>query len=900
MESCNTTLPARPPGNFAGSLTHKPQAIDSEIIRIESFIEEVVKKHRVAKLQLEQHVRKVLSAAQRGLLCNCKLEVVGSVSWDGDVPQSDLDLMLCTPQMNSDNSEAIALLQALSQGLETQVSTNIELDHVEVLSTARVPILRVQDSRGYYCDIAVDQSRSIGHRDFLLKALDGRPHVRSFLRLVKFWLRQRGLPSVPEGGLPSLAWVFAALSLADSQPEGVPVEVLLMHFFSQLHKLGSQFLDVRFDCFSLRFQAQWQSGWIATWSEEWTELFRVADPSSSHAHLCVTPPSMPTALGLLYVAELRLAWSAVQEKQWRRLWDYAPEEMQMDLPSAVLLEVGTSSHSLSHVVLKDSIVYAGSVEEAILCPGLPPTEVLHRRDQSSNLSLCPGMPTSSGNQYQTILSFQPCHWICTLPSQEWRMLQGEGVLRVLEIALMVGIARLSSGLQHLVATMKPTSCGYAPTPACYVWMPVTVPATTSSMMSVADSNQHPIAVPANNREVDVQPELETRHVDRPRSPGAPCKRIKQHPLNKTWTTLRTQVQQSLVDHPRDRSPNFSRSDSSSDPGQQRYTVNRRRAQQDLVELGSDDSTRASDTEDLQPERSTCNESSHDLRTPPQSSQEPLSPLPIETLPDESSLEVHTDMRASSQHAPCRSVVRTDGSLSSTLSESTAAECKTESDVADESEDGSYASPAEIDVIVYSVDHSEEIDIDTAEQLDNGDVLSTAPEVASAAQIAECLGEADIGIEDVTDDCDVLSTTPEVASVAQKTTCPGEADIVIEDRTDDGDAPSAAPDTIEFAVELDDRMAVQFEVGSRGTRKRNQKRARAKARAAVESRHNAIPPPLPTSTARFCERRAAVTLQDGTICWLRISLLLIFMLAAVFAAFSSMSGVATLGNSVNML
>jgi len=462
------------------SCTPMHRSSNASISEVQDFIENEVRRLRPGKREVEQHLQGALGAAQHGsFLHNCRLEVTGSVSWDGDVPQSDLDIMLCTPEGNSDSCKALSILRELWRSLEERADGKCIIDwgRVELLSTARVPILRIHFV-GCYCDVAVDQLRAIDHRDFLRKTLKGRPQVKSLLRLVKFWLRQRGLPLGSEGGLPSLAWVFAALSLADEQPEGTSLEVLLMYFFSEMHKLGKKFLDVQSHS-SKGLEAVHQDGWISNWTDEWIELFRVADPStrlgakSADNSSCmssspdrITPPSTPTALGLLYVAELRLAWHAIGAKEWYKIWQAPPPAVKMQLPSIFLDGECEDAESLLHVVLQDGVVSVGKVQQARPCPGLPTSEVLHRRDQSSQLQLQPfafGMVESTCLA-EKVLTFQPCHWICTLPSQELSTLQGIGLSRVLEVAQTVGITCLSPGLQRIINILKPSVSGCMPMP----------------------------------------------------------------------------------------------------------------------------------------------------------------------------------------------------------------------------------------------------------------------------------------------------------------------------------------------------------------------------------------------------------------------------------------------------
>jgi len=557
-----------PAAVFAQSDAPMQPPPQTSVSAVQALIDLEVGRRRLIKVRMQFHIREALESSQ---LQDCSLEVVGSVSWDGDVPQSDLDMMLLTPQRDSDSGRAVALLQQLFHSLQDQVQRkHVQWDRLELLTTAKVPILRARlNPEDCYCDIAVDQLRSLHHRDYLLQSLTGRPQVRSMLRLVKFWLRQRGLPLGAEAGLPSLAWVFAALSLADEMPATATVEVLLTHFFSEMHKLGTQFLDIRLDRSRGALpglRAFRQEGWVSTWKDEWTELFRVADPGTDS--LSITPPSMPTALGLLYVAELRVAWNAILAQQWPSVWRAVSKAAKMELPQ-VFLPRGEPAHacSLLHVILKEGVVFAGRVQQFFPCPGLPATEVLHRRDQSSQLHL---QEVINGGSYGQMLTFQPCHWICTLSPQELKILQGDSLLRVAEIAQMVGLSRLNQGLQQLAPALAPNIFRCAPMPSYCVWMPANM-TTESQCGNAADAG--PAASAAN---------CSTK------SYGPPSERQKPQKIrNLSLVTERTDPKQRSVDF--------------------------------LSEAGSEESTRASETEDIQPGKGIGNDSCGSVAEKPSSS-----------------------------------------------------------------------------------------------------------------------------------------------------------------------------------------------------------------------------------------------------------------------------------------
>jgi len=428
---------------------------------MEDTVDDEVARLRPRKKLLQQGLEEAVSSSAP--LLGCRIEVVGSTSWGGEVPQSDLDVVLITPLENRESCDAVALLEELRIVLESRKEA-LNLKRIRVVADSRVPILTLSDAQGLSCDVSVNQFRCQDHREFLKEALKGRPQVLSMIRLVKFWLRRRGLPMAAEGGLPSLAWAVLALHLAGEQPAGTSVEVLLLHFFSQLQPLAEQSLAV-----SQNEKGEplfeWQPRSATPFAEEWVQLFTLEDPTVSQKRqggvaarddkqiICVTPPSIPAALCALYIAELRSAWRAVREGSWDELWRSTPPEVRMPLPS--YLNVAGNKAPLQ-ILLKDGVVQLAQLLEVRKCPVVAQSEdpALHRRDQSSELVLQPcGLEKASKGGTPSIkildvptIACQPCHWVCALPTWNKRLLPGDGLYRLGDISLMVEVARIGPGI----------------------------------------------------------------------------------------------------------------------------------------------------------------------------------------------------------------------------------------------------------------------------------------------------------------------------------------------------------------------------------------------------------------------------------------------------------------------
>jgi len=447
----------------SGAWCSSPGRAAADSVRaVEQLMSKEVERLLPRRDSLRQCVEDALSAHvdddwRHSLLEGCRLEVVGSTSWGGAVPQSDLDLVLMTGREGVEGPEALEILGELKRRLEEQEGSTCK--KLELVEAPRVPILRIHDGH-LSSDISVDQLRSLRHRAELREALQGRPERLSLIRLVKYWLRRRGLPMAAEGGLPSLAWAFTALRLAEDHPAGTPVTVLLQHFFSKMRHLGDMSLDVHRASQPPTVRWRRRRG-ASSWCDEWVQLLWVDDPTlppppsmattgcgdcegtpASKTH-GITPPSIPAALGALYVAELRLAWKAINEGSWDRIWRPAVPEARISLPSAIDLR---REKAPLHILLKDGAVLLGQLQQVKRCPGVS-CEALHRRDQSSELILqqcclqregASGLMAISVSEGAESISCQPCHWVCALPT--WgtsKIVPGDGLDRLNEVKRLV-------------------------------------------------------------------------------------------------------------------------------------------------------------------------------------------------------------------------------------------------------------------------------------------------------------------------------------------------------------------------------------------------------------------------------------------------------------------------------
>eukprot|EP00931_Biecheleriopsis_adriatica_P050572 TRINITY_DN29289_c0_g1_i1.p1 TRINITY_DN29289_c0_g1~~TRINITY_DN29289_c0_g1_i1.p1 ORF type:complete len:907 (+),score=167.09 TRINITY_DN29289_c0_g1_i1:408-2723(+) len=386
-------------------------------------------------------------------LSGCRVEVVGSTSWGGEVPQSDLDLVIVTPSENQDATQALVLLQALHAELEEEPEEKRAWGRVELIEARKVPVVQLYDScpNGLSCDVSVDQMHSLQHRKILNDALRSQPETRDMIKLVKYWLRQRGLPNSAQGGLPSFAWAYLALNLAGDLPTGRTVERLLHYFFSRMSMLGEMSLSMRFTEQGVRFVWKPRAG-PAVWTKEWIELLWVDDPCQKQSSSAswngsgfagMTTQYITSALGALYVAEVRMALKTVREDKWEDLWRLTTPEVSKGLPSVIDLK---SQQDTLHIVLKDGVLLVGELQEVRTGPHVN-YEGLHRRDQISELMMRPCKRRVSKDNSDAVeftvstgamMCCKPIHWVCALPIWNMKVMPGDGLSRLQELTILVG------------------------------------------------------------------------------------------------------------------------------------------------------------------------------------------------------------------------------------------------------------------------------------------------------------------------------------------------------------------------------------------------------------------------------------------------------------------------------
>jgi hypothetical protein len=106
------------------------------------------------------------------------------------------------------------------------------------------------------------------------------------------------------------------------------------------------------------------------------------------------------------------------------------------------------------ILLKDGVVQLAQLVEVRKCPNHQQDSALHRRDQSSELVLKPcslvketsGPPRVEIIGDAALLNWQPCHWICALPTWNHKVKPEDGLSRLGEISLLVKVADIPPDL----------------------------------------------------------------------------------------------------------------------------------------------------------------------------------------------------------------------------------------------------------------------------------------------------------------------------------------------------------------------------------------------------------------------------------------------------------------------
>eukprot|EP00419_Tripos_fusus_P027863 CAMPEP_0172726150 /NCGR_PEP_ID=MMETSP1074-20121228/90020_1 /TAXON_ID=2916 /ORGANISM="Ceratium fusus, Strain PA161109" /LENGTH=520 /DNA_ID=CAMNT_0013553087 /DNA_START=41 /DNA_END=1604 /DNA_ORIENTATION=- len=257
-----------------------------------------------------------------------RLALVGSAALGAETPGSDVDVVCFTRRDGPEHSGSpVVVLRRVHRVLKEQSTMSIAGISTELIDDARVPILRVAWRSPGQClavDVSVDQKRPVDHVAWFQRvgAAPGSkspppaaaPLVTLTLRCVKWWLRQRQIPTTKEGGLPTIAWLLMAVhvcSLPETHQKAItgsqrPMEALLASlsaFFRHYSEPGCLYGILQFapDGTSSELRRSNEHA-VDAWSD-----FAVLDPTRQGSESLNLAPSLPPATQLLLAYELRRA-----------------------------------------------------------------------------------------------------------------------------------------------------------------------------------------------------------------------------------------------------------------------------------------------------------------------------------------------------------------------------------------------------------------------------------------------------------------------------------------------------------------------------------------------------------------------------------------------------------------
>ncbi|KAK2197303.1 bifunctional Nucleotidyltransferase superfamily/Zinc finger C2H2-type [Babesia duncani] len=181
------------------------------------------------KLYLYEMMERVLkfSLGEDTQIC-----MAGSTSYDVDVEYSnaqngtgcfsDLDVEVLSSSYTF-NSRAILTrvyhdlcnMQRIASDHKLYNNWVLGNSKIKLVSTAKVPIVILSTSSGLVCDISVNVTNSLVHRDLIKALIAKHSLLRSFMRIIKHWIKLRGIPSMKRGGFPSVFWMVIFCNIVD-------------------------------------------------------------------------------------------------------------------------------------------------------------------------------------------------------------------------------------------------------------------------------------------------------------------------------------------------------------------------------------------------------------------------------------------------------------------------------------------------------------------------------------------------------------------------------------------------------------------------------------------------------------------------------------------------------------
>ncbi|BAM38830.1 conserved hypothetical protein [Theileria orientalis strain Shintoku] len=179
------------------------------------------------------------------------VHLTGSTAYDIDIDysegssahcNSDLDIVLLS---NAFGGDPRVILQKVYNELSNMQHVLKERNkcpiwvladsNIKLVETAKVPIVIIETKNGLLCDISVNTLYPLLHTELFKSYIDEHPMVRPLMRIIKHWLLVRGLPTMKEGGFPSILWMSLFCNSLDATMVSAVsnLEFLSSHFGHQ-------------------------------------------------------------------------------------------------------------------------------------------------------------------------------------------------------------------------------------------------------------------------------------------------------------------------------------------------------------------------------------------------------------------------------------------------------------------------------------------------------------------------------------------------------------------------------------------------------------------------------------------------------------------------------------------
>ncbi|KAG5362637.1 Poly(A) RNA polymerase protein 1 [Yarrowia sp. B02] len=186
-----------------------------------------------SEIRARQDLVERVRGAVTGMWKDAKVHVLGSFTTNMHLPQSDIDLVVCSPHGHYGERACIYQLSSVIRG-------RMKVSELQTITKARVPIIKFIDSRtGVHVDISFEKDGGIKTASTITKWSKSMPALRPLVLIVKQFLSSRRLNEVFTGGLGGFSVICMVYSFLIQHPristgDISPMDnlgVLLIEFF---------------------------------------------------------------------------------------------------------------------------------------------------------------------------------------------------------------------------------------------------------------------------------------------------------------------------------------------------------------------------------------------------------------------------------------------------------------------------------------------------------------------------------------------------------------------------------------------------------------------------------------------------------------------------------------------